>query len=137
MSRGCPLDNHKNFLISSTVWRSRGPASVSVLVLVAHVSVSVSVLVSEVPGLSTGSREPRPASRPNLDVLGLGFGLDHPGLGLSLGGPGLDYNPDFFHVVSNFSGGMRPESGRVVLVLGRVRGAVPPQQGICSQITPA
>ena len=91
-------------------------ASGSVLVSAVHVSVS------EVPGLSTGSREPRPASRPNLDVLGLGFGLDHPGLGLSLGGPGLDYNPDFFHVVSNFSGGMRPESGRVVLVLGRVRG---------------
>ena len=62
-------------------------------VLVAHVSLS------EVPGLSTGSREPasvsRPASRPNLDGLGLGLGLGHPclGLGLGLGGPGLDYNP--------------------------------------------
>ena len=52
-------------------------------VLVAHVSLS------EVPGLSTGSREPasvlRPDSRPNLDGLGLGH--------LGLGGPGLDYNP--------------------------------------------
>ena len=71
-------------------------ASVSVLVSAAHVSV----LVSEVPVLSTGSREPasvsRPASRPNLDGLGLGLGLGHPclGLGLGLGGPGLDYNPD-------------------------------------------
>ena len=69
---------------------------VSVLVLAAHVSV----LVSEVPALSTRSREPasvsRPASRPNLDGLGLGLGLGHPclGLGLGLGGPGLDYNPD-------------------------------------------
>ena len=67
----------------------------SVLVSAAHVSVSV--LVSEVQALSTGSREPasvsRPASRPNLD--GLGLGLGHPclGLGLGLGGPGLDYNP--------------------------------------------
>ena len=62
-------------------------ASVSVLVSAAHVSV----LVSEVPALSTGSREPRPASRPNLDGLGLG----HPclGLGLGLRGPGLDHNP--------------------------------------------
>ena len=58
-------------------------ASVSVLVSAAHVSVSV--LVSEVPALSTGSREPASASRPNLDGLGLGLGL---------GGPGLDYNPD-------------------------------------------
>ena len=72
-------------------------ASVSVLVSAAHVPVSV--LVSEVPALSTGSREPasvsRPASRPNLDGLGLGLGLGHPclGLGLGLGGPGLDYNP--------------------------------------------
>ena len=78
--------------------RSRGPprdlivmASVSVLVAAARVSV----LVSEVPALSTGSLEPasvsRPASRPNLDGLGLG----HPclGLGLGLGGPGLDFNP--------------------------------------------
>ena len=69
----------------------------SVPVLAAHVLVSV--LVSEVPALSTGSREPasvsRPASRPNLDGLGLGLGLGHPrlGLGLGLGGPGLDYNP--------------------------------------------
>ena len=71
-------------------------ASVSVLVSAAHVSV----LVSEVPALSTASREPasvsRPASRPNLDGLGLGLGLGlgHPclGLGLGLGGPGLDYN---------------------------------------------
>ena len=65
----------------------------SVSVSAAHVSVSV--LVSEVPDLSTGSREPasvsRPASRPNLDGLGLGHG--HPCLGLGLGGPGLDYNP--------------------------------------------
>ena len=67
------------------------------LILVASVLVSaahVSVLVSDVPALSTGSREPasvsRPASRPNLDGLGLG----HPCLGLGLGGPGLDYNPD-------------------------------------------
>ena len=73
-------------------------ASVSVLVSAVHVSVSV--LVSEVPTLSTGSREPasvsRPASRPNLDGLGLGLGLGHPclGLGLGLGSPGLDYNPD-------------------------------------------
>ena len=68
-------------------------ASVSVLVSAAHVSVSV--LVSEVPALSTGFREPasvlRQASRPNLD--GLGLGLAHPCLGLGLGGPGLDYNP--------------------------------------------
>ena len=60
----------------------------SVSVLAAHVSVS------EVPALSTGSRElaslSRPASKPNLD--GLGLGLGHPCLGL--GGPGLDYNPD-------------------------------------------
>ena len=46
--------------------------------------------------MSTGSREPasasRPASRPNLD--GLGVGLGHPCLGLGLGGSGLDYNPD-------------------------------------------
>ena len=74
-------------------------ASVSVLVSAAHVSVLV--LVSEVPALSTGSLEPasvlRPASRPNLDGLGLGLGLGHPclGLGLGLGGPGLDYNPGF------------------------------------------
>ena len=65
----------------------------SVLLSAAHVSV----LVSEVPALSTGSREPtsvsRPASRPNLDGLGLGLGLAHPCLGLGLGGPGLDYNP--------------------------------------------
>ena len=65
---------------------------VSVLVSAAHVSV----LVSEIPALSTGSREPasvsRPASRPNLD--GLGLGLGHPCLDLGLGGPGLDYNPD-------------------------------------------
>ena len=58
-------------------WRSRGPAS---------------VLVSEVPALSTGSREPasvsRLALRPNLD--GLGLGLGHPCLSLGLG---LDYNP--------------------------------------------
>ena len=71
-------------------------ASVSVLVSAAHVSVSV--LVSEVPALSTGSRESasvsRPASRPNLDGLGLGLGLGHTCLGLGLGGPGLDYNPD-------------------------------------------
>ena len=85
-------------------------ASVSVLVSAAHVSVSV--LVSEVAALSTGSRElasvSRPASRPNLDGLGIGLGLGHPclghglGLGLGLGhpclglglrGPGLDYNP--------------------------------------------
>ena len=54
-------------------------ASVSVLVSAAHVSVS------EVPALSIGSREPasvsRPASRPNLDGLGLG----HPCLGLGYG----------------------------------------------------
>ena len=87
-SRGRPRD-----LIST--------ASVSVLVSAAHVSVSV--LVSEVLALSTGSREPasvsRPASRPNLD--GLGLGLGHPclGLGLGLGGPGLDYNP-VFNIVS-------------------------------------
>ena len=68
-------------------------ASVSVLVSAAHVSVS------EVPALSTGSRESalvlKPASRPNLDGLGLGLGLGHPclGLGLCLGGPSLDYNP--------------------------------------------
>ena len=43
--------------------------------------------------MSTGSREPRLASRPNSDGLGLGLGLGHPCLGLSLGGPGLDYNP--------------------------------------------
>ena len=65
-------------------WRSRGPASVS-------------VLVSEVPALSTGSREPasvsRLALRPNLDGLGLSLGLGHPclGLGLGLGGPGFVY----------------------------------------------
>ena len=45
-------------------------ASDSVSVSAAHVSVSV--LVSDVPALSTGSREPasvsRPASRPNLDA---------------------------------------------------------------------
>ena len=62
---------------------------------------SVSFFVSEVPALSTGSRQltsvSRLASRPNLDGLGLGLGLGHPclGLGLGLGGPGLDYNPDF------------------------------------------
>ena len=70
-------------------------ASVSVLVSAARVSVSV--LASEVPALSTGSREPasvsRPASRPNLDGLGLG----HPCLGLGLGGPSLDYNPELNH----------------------------------------
>ena len=72
---------------------------VSVLVSATHVSVSV--LASEVPALSTGSREPasvlRPASRPNSDGLGLGLGLGHPCLGLvlGLGGPGLDYNPDY------------------------------------------
>ena len=60
--------------------RSRGQprdlilmASVSVLVSGAHVSV----LVSEVPALSTGSREPasvsRPASKPNFNGLGLGM----------------------------------------------------------------
>ena len=62
--------------------------SVSVLVSAAHVSVL------EVLALSTGSREPasvsRPASRPNLD--GLGLGLGHSCLGLGLGGPGLYYN---------------------------------------------
>ena len=60
------------------------------------------VLVSEVPVLSAGSREPasasRPASGPNLD--GLGLGLGHPslclGLGLGLGSTGLDYNPDVY-----------------------------------------
>ena len=69
------------------------------LILMASLSVlaaHVLVLVSEVPALSTGSREPasvsRSASRPNLD--GLGLGLGHPCLGLGLGGPGLDYNPD-------------------------------------------
>ena len=70
-------------------------ASVSVLVSAAHVSVSV--LVSEVPALSTGSREPasvsRPASRPNLDGLVLGLGLGHPCLGLGLGGPSFVHNP--------------------------------------------
>ena len=72
---------------------------VSVLVLAAHVSVSV--LASEIPALSTGSREPasvsRPASRPNLDGLGLGVGLGHSCLGL--GGPGLDYNPAPDHLL--------------------------------------
>ena len=70
------------------------------LILMASVSAAhVSVLVSDVLALSTGSRElasvSRPASRPNLDGLGLGLGLGHPclGLGLGLGGPGLDYNP--------------------------------------------
>ena len=64
----------------------------------ASVSVStanVSVLVSEVPALSTGSREPasvsRPASRPNLDGLGLGLGLGSPCLGLGLRSPGFVY----------------------------------------------
>ena len=61
----------------------------SVLVSAAHFSV----LVSEVPALSTGSREP--ASRPNLEGLGLGHPCLGLGLGgLGLGGPGLDYNPD-------------------------------------------
>ena len=67
------------------------------VILMASFSVSAAyVSVSEVPALSTGSREPasvsRPASRPNLDGLGLGLGLGHPCLGL--GGPGLDYNPE-------------------------------------------
>ena len=65
--------------------RSRGRARD--LVSMASVSAAhVSVLVSEVPALSTGSREPvsRPASRPNLDGLGLGLGLGHPCLGLGL-----------------------------------------------------
>ena len=61
-------------------------ASVSVLVSAVHVSVSV--LVSEVPALSAESIEPasvsRPASRPNLDGLGLGLGLGHPCLGFVL-----------------------------------------------------
>ena len=73
----------------------------SVLVSAAHVSVSV--LVSEVPALSTGSREPasvsRPASRRNLDGLGLGLGLGQPCLGLGLGGPGLDYNPGIHSII--------------------------------------
>ena len=70
-------------------------ASVPVLVSAAHVLVSV--LVSEVPALSTGSREPasvsRPASRPNLNGLGLGLGLGCPclGLGLGLESPGFVY----------------------------------------------
>ena len=79
--------------------RSRDrPRELILMVSVSAAHVSVSVLVSEVPALSTGSREPasvsRPASRPNSD--GLGLGLGHPclGLGLGLGGPGLDYNPD-------------------------------------------
>ena len=68
-------------------------ASVSVLVSAAHVSVSV----SEVPALSTWSREPasvsRPASRPNLVSLGLGLGLGRPclSLGLGLGDPCFVY----------------------------------------------
>ena len=53
--------------------------------------VSVSVLVSEVPALSTGSRELASGSRPNLDGLGLGLSDPLPCLGLE--GPGLDYNP--------------------------------------------
>ena len=64
----------------------------SVLVSAAH------VLVSEDSILSTGSREPasvsRPASRPNLDGLGLG----HTRLGLVLGGPSLDYNPGLYNI---------------------------------------
>ena len=68
-------------------------ASVSVLVSAAHVSVSV--LVSEVPVLFPGFREPasrpRPASKTNLN--GLVLGLGHPclGLGLGLGCPGFVY----------------------------------------------
>ena len=68
---------------------------VSVSVLVSAVHVSVSVLVSEVPALSTGSREPasfsRPASRPNFNGLGLGLGLGCPCLGLGLGGSEFVY----------------------------------------------
>ena len=48
--------------------------------------------------MSTGSREPasvsRPASRPNLDGLGLG----HTRLGLVLDGPSLDYNPGLYNI---------------------------------------
>ena len=51
------------------------------------------VLVSEVPVLSAGSREPasasRPASGPNLDVSVL-VSATHVSV---LEGPGLDYNP--------------------------------------------
>ena len=78
--------------------RSRSRGRPRDLISMASVS-DAQVSVSEVPTLSTGSREPasvsRPASRPNLDGLGLGLGLGHPclGLGLGLGGPGLDYNP--------------------------------------------
>ena len=73
----------------------------SVSVLAAHVSV----LVSEVPALSTGSREP--ASKPNLNGLHLGLGVGHPclglGLGLGLGGPGLDYNPGMYVTLTTIS----------------------------------
>ena len=66
------------------------------LVLVLPSAACVLVSVLEMPALTTGSGEPasvsRPASRSNLD--GLGLGLGHPCLGLGLRGPGLDYNPD-------------------------------------------
>ena len=59
------------------------------ILMVSVLADHVSVLVSEVPALSTGSREPasasRPASRPNLDGLGLG----HPCLGLGRSWPRL------------------------------------------------
>ena len=74
--------------------RSRGrPRDLISMASVSVLDAQVSVSVSEVPTLSTGSRElaslSRPASKPNLD--GLGLGLGHPCLGL--GGPGLNYNP--------------------------------------------
>ena len=85
-------------------------------VLAAYVSVS------EVPALSTGSREPasvsRPASRPNLDGLGLGLGLGHPclllGLGLGLGGRGFVYRVSRTRL--GYEAGLETEAGSRDLV---------------------